>query len=89
MVATPLYMPHVLSKKMYNIMKEVKKHIQNWKDIRIADIPELYASWLLSKEDFEKPPKTPEYNPQVYRGLNGKMGKSKYSKLIKTFGGYS
>ncbi|MCK4731108.1 MAG: hypothetical protein KAT65_01505, partial [Methanophagales archaeon] len=30
-------------------------------------------------EDFEKPPKTPEYNPQVYRGLNGKMGKSKYS----------
>jgi len=22
-------------------MKEVKKHIQNWKDIRIADIPKL------------------------------------------------
>ena len=24
-------------------MKEVKKHIQNWKDIRIADIPKLSA----------------------------------------------
>ena len=22
-------------------MKKVKKHIQNWKDIRIADIPKL------------------------------------------------
>lgn len=33
-------------------------------------------------EDFEKPPKTPEYNPQVYRGWNGKMGKSKYSLII-------
>ena len=24
-------------------MNEVKKHIQNWEDIRIADIPKLYA----------------------------------------------
>ena len=24
-------------------MKDVKKHIQNWKDIRIADISKLYA----------------------------------------------
>ena len=31
-IAIALYMP------MYKIMKEVKKHIQNWKDIRIADI---------------------------------------------------
>ena len=23
-------------------MKEAKKHIQNWKDIHIADIPKLY-----------------------------------------------
>lgn len=28
-------------------------------------------------EDFEKPPKAGEYNPQVYRGWNEKMGKSK------------
>ena len=26
---------------MYMIMKEVKMHIQNWKDIYIADIPKL------------------------------------------------
>ena len=26
---------------IYKILKEVKKHIQNWKDIRIADIPKL------------------------------------------------
>ena len=25
-------------------MKEAKKHIQNWKDTRIADIPKLDAS---------------------------------------------
>ena len=33
----------------------------------------------MTVENFEKPPKTPEYNPQVYRGWNGKVGKSKYS----------
>ena len=37
LIAIVLYMP------MYKIMKGVKKHIQNWKDIRIADIPKLYA----------------------------------------------
>jgi hypothetical protein len=30
-------------------MKEVKKHIQNWKDIRIADIPKL--SEMLARRD--------------------------------------
>ena len=32
-----------------------------------------------SSEDFEKPPKTGEYNPQVCKGWNEKMGKSKFS----------
>ena len=36
----------------------------------------------LTQEDFEKPPKTPEYNPQVYKGWNGKLGKSKYSQVL-------
>ena len=26
-------------------MKKVKKHIQNWKDNRIAVIPKLYEMW--------------------------------------------
>ena len=26
-------------------MKKVKKHIQNWKDIRVADIPKLGEIW--------------------------------------------
>ena len=30
-------------------------------------------------EDFENPQKTGEYNPQVYKGWNEKMGKSKFS----------
>jgi len=52
LLAIILYMTYVLSKKMYKIMKEVKKHIQNEyirnafihpnrKDVRIADIPKL------------------------------------------------
>ena len=28
-------------------MKKVKKHIQNWKDIRIAVIPKLYEMQIL------------------------------------------
>ena len=40
----------------------------------------LYRNNSIS-EDFEKPPKTGEYNPQVYRGWNEKMDKSKYSKV--------
>ena len=31
-------------------MKKVKKHIQNWKDIRIADIPKLAAISIYKEE---------------------------------------
>ena len=40
-------------------------------------LPKSYESIII--EDFEKPPKTREYNPQVYKGWNEKIGKSKYS----------
>ena len=52
---------------------------KNERKILTWDLDGLVRLWDLTTEDFEKPPKTPEYNPQVYRGWNGKRGKSKYS----------
>ncbi|KAF5429244.1 hypothetical protein C5S36_15865 [Candidatus Methanophagaceae archaeon] len=44
-----------------------------------------YSRQQEAKEDFERPPKTSEYTPKVYKGWNGNRSKSKYSKELLSF----